>query len=264
MSVTKEPSGRRSIAVETEVPGTPEEVWRAIATGPGISSWFVRTEVEERPGGSMVMDFGPGMELRATVGAWEAPHRFTAESEPAPGWPTMTTEWTVEARSGGTCLVRVVHSLFAEGDEWDEQLLGTEAGWPGWFRILRLYLEHFRGERCTAIAYFAPAAAEAAAAWEALAEGLGVAGAAVGEHRTAPAGPPPFAGVVEFAGAGGQPHQVLLRFDRPAPGIGWFAVQTMGGQTFLMAYLYFYGDEGAAAAARDEAAWRTWLAGVVG
>ena len=39
MSVKKEPSGRRSIQVEVEVPDTPEEVWQA--TGPGISAWFV-------------------------------------------------------------------------------------------------------------------------------------------------------------------------------------------------------------------------------
>jgi hypothetical protein len=37
------PSGRRWVQVEVEVPGTPEEVWQAIATGPGISSWFVPT-----------------------------------------------------------------------------------------------------------------------------------------------------------------------------------------------------------------------------
>jgi uncharacterized protein YndB with AHSA1/START domain len=42
MSVKKEASGRRSVQVEVEVPGTPEEVWQAIATGPGISSWFCR------------------------------------------------------------------------------------------------------------------------------------------------------------------------------------------------------------------------------
>ena len=36
--------------VEFEVAGTPEEVWQAIATGPGISSWFVPTEIEERDG----------------------------------------------------------------------------------------------------------------------------------------------------------------------------------------------------------------------
>ena len=47
MSVKKEASGRRSVQVEVEVPGTPEEVWQAIATGPGISSWFVPTEFEE-------------------------------------------------------------------------------------------------------------------------------------------------------------------------------------------------------------------------
>ncbi len=41
----------RSIEVEVEVPGTPEEVWAAVATGPGIGSWFVPSTVEEREGG---------------------------------------------------------------------------------------------------------------------------------------------------------------------------------------------------------------------
>jgi hypothetical protein len=41
MSVKKEASGRRSVELEIEVPGTPEEVWQAIATAPGISSWKV-------------------------------------------------------------------------------------------------------------------------------------------------------------------------------------------------------------------------------
>ena len=53
MSVKVESSGRRSIQVDVEVPGTPEEVWQAIATGPGISAWFVPTEFEEQ-GGKLV------------------------------------------------------------------------------------------------------------------------------------------------------------------------------------------------------------------
>jgi uncharacterized protein YndB with AHSA1/START domain len=52
MSVKKEPNGRRSVQVEVEVPGTPEQVWQAIATGPGVSAWFVPTEVEGRIGGT--------------------------------------------------------------------------------------------------------------------------------------------------------------------------------------------------------------------
>src|SRR4051794_38416305 len=62
MSVKKEPSGRRSIQVEVEVPGSPEEVWQAIATGPGVSSWFVPTEMEEVDGKPVAVksNFGPG------------------------------------------------------------------------------------------------------------------------------------------------------------------------------------------------------------
>ena len=69
MSVKKEASGRRSVQVEVEVPGTPEEVWQAIATGPGISSWFVPTEFEVRDGKpvAVTLNFGPGMESRSVV-----------------------------------------------------------------------------------------------------------------------------------------------------------------------------------------------------
>jgi len=61
MSVKKEANGRRSVQIEIEVPGTPEEVWQAIATGPGISSWLVPAEFEVRDGKivhSVVYHFG--------------------------------------------------------------------------------------------------------------------------------------------------------------------------------------------------------------
>jgi uncharacterized protein YndB with AHSA1/START domain len=147
MSVKKESTGRRSVQVEVEVPGTPEEVWQAIATGSGVSSWFVPTESEERVGGAVTAHFGPGMDSSATVTTWDPPRRFAAESpDLGPNAPTLATEWIVEARSGGTCVVRVVHSLFASTDDWDDQLESIESGWPAFFRILRLYLTHFRGE----------------------------------------------------------------------------------------------------------------------
>src|SRR5467141_2643111 len=131
MSVKKEATGRRSIQVEVEVPGTPEAVWQAIATGPGVSSWFVPAEVEERVGGAVTLHFGPGMDSLATITAWEPPVRFAKESKGwGPGAPPVATEWTVEARSGGKCIVRVVQSLFASNDDWDDQLNSVESGWP--------------------------------------------------------------------------------------------------------------------------------------
>jgi hypothetical protein len=38
MSVQQDADGHRSVQAEVEVVGTPEQVWQAIATGPGISS----------------------------------------------------------------------------------------------------------------------------------------------------------------------------------------------------------------------------------
>src|SRR4051812_5132160 len=144
MPVKKDPSGRRSVEAEVEVPGTPEDVWQAIATGPGISSWFVPSNVEERVDGAAVSNFGPGMESVAKIKLWDPPRRFVAETvEQA---ETFATEWIVEARSGGNWVVRVVHSWFASTDEWDNQFEGHTYGWQAFFRILRLYLTHFRGE----------------------------------------------------------------------------------------------------------------------
>src|SRR4051812_27741168 len=146
MSVQKDASGRRSVQVEVEVPGTPEQVWQAIASGPGISSWFVPSEVDGRVGGNIVHHFGPGMDSSKTISDWNPPHRVTAEGPGyAPGMPAMATEWTVEARDGGTCIVRVVHSLFASTDDWDKQLESVESGWPAIFLVLHLYLSQFAG-----------------------------------------------------------------------------------------------------------------------
>ena len=51
----------RRIENPIEVPGTPEEVWEAIATSHGIECWFVPAEVEPR-GGRVALDMGGGME----------------------------------------------------------------------------------------------------------------------------------------------------------------------------------------------------------
>src|SRR5262249_29363984 len=113
MSVKKEPSGRRSIQVEVEVPGKPEEVWQAIATGQGISAWFVPTEFSEVDGKPVAakLNFGPGMVSRSVVTVWDPPRRIAREADGwAPGSPPIATEFSVEARAGGVCVVRVVNS----------------------------------------------------------------------------------------------------------------------------------------------------------
>src|SRR3989449_3696470 len=103
MSVKKEANGRRSVQVEFEAPGTPEEVWQALATGPGISSWFVPTELDERGGKPVAVKyhFGPGMEIRTVVTAWDPPRSFAqAGDSMAPGVSPVAGEWGTSTRGG--------------------------------------------------------------------------------------------------------------------------------------------------------------------
>jgi uncharacterized protein YndB with AHSA1/START domain len=257
MSV-KTDSGRRYIEVETVVPGTPEEVWEAIASGPGISSWFVPTNLEQKVGGRKVAHFGPGMDSGATVEQWEAPHRFFVRHDPGPRGPVMGSEWIVEAAAGGCCTVRVVNSLFTDSDEWDGQITGLETGWPGFFRILGLYLRHFKGLPAGSFLAMAFLAGGEAEAWERLGKALGFAGAAAGEKVQTAAGAPPLAGTVEAAGAGGDAvkHFLLVRF---ADGVASLGAHNMGGQTCAALTFYQYGEGAAGKAAAAEAEWGKWL-----
>src|SRR5438045_883434 len=245
MSVKKEASGRRSVQVEVEVPGTPEEVWQAMATVPGISAWFVPTEFEERDGKpvAVTLNFGPGMESRSAVTKWDPPRMFAAEGEGWGGSPPIADEWSVEARGGGICVVRIVHSLFASTDDWDNQLEGTESGWPGFFRILRIYLTHFRGQRSAMMQWIAPAAGTEAEAWDTLTAALGLKGASAGQRATAPAGVPALSGVVEHVEHGSRrPCNALLRLDKPGPGAAAFGAVNYGGAIMVTLSFYLYGD----------------------
>ena len=259
MSVKQEASGRRSIQIDIEVPGTPEEVWNAIATGPGISSWLVPSEFEVRDGKPVAvkMSFGPGLDARAEVTAWEPPQKFATQSEClVPGSPPIANEWHVEARGGGVCVVHSVHSLFASTDEWDNQLEAGLTGLSGFLRTLQLYLTHFRGQRSTLKQWIVPTAATEAQAWETLTAAMGLKGMSVGQRYTAPAGVPAFAGVAEYVNQ--SPNDALLRLDQPGPGIaalGTFDIgQTMVGMNF-----YLYGDQAAETIARETARWEAWF-----
>jgi uncharacterized protein YndB with AHSA1/START domain len=261
MSVRIEASGRRSVQVEVEVPGTPEDVWRAIATGPGISSWFVPVEFEERDGKpvALTVSFGPGMEARSDITAWEPPRMFANQSDGwMPGSPPMASEWSVEARGGGTCIVRIVHSLFASTADWDDQLESTASAWPAFLRTLRLYLTHFRGQRSAIMQVTAPVACTEGEAWDTLTSALGVKGVRVGERWQSPASVLPLGGVVEYLTE--SPYDALLRLDKPAPGIAALGAMTYpGGPTMVAMNHYVYGDDAKEIVARETPVWQAWL-----
>ena len=145
---------KRQIENRIEVPGTPRDVWEAIATGHGIESWFVPATVEQRVGGRVRLDMGDGMEDAGTVTAYDAPRRFAYEEQWAPteGEPAglLASEFLVEAQENSTCIVRLVSTLQADGGDWDEMFKSLEAGWDVFLAVLKIQLTYFPGRRVRA------------------------------------------------------------------------------------------------------------------
>ena len=250
----------RSSEYEVEVTGTPEQVWQAIASGPGISAWFVPTAVEEREGGEVAMDHGGGLEAMGKVTAYDAPRRFAfvEEWQPSPKVEAarVATELLVEARSGGTCVVRLVTSGFGSGAEWDDAVESMNEGWPLVLRHLQIYLEDFAGQEPASIVLGGATPGPLARAWATFTGELGLPAAmSVGDRVRATAGDaPPLAGVVEVADAG----NTMLRLSEPAPGVAILGCYAVNDPAVVMLRVFHYGDD-AARVATDEPAWRAWM-----
>jgi uncharacterized protein YndB with AHSA1/START domain len=249
------------IHAEIEVPGTPEQVWEAIATGPGITSWFMPVEVEERAGGEIVHGAGEDFSSTGTVTVWEPPQRFAYEEGDMPGAQferPIATEWLVEARAGGTCVVRLVMSGFSAGDDFDKANESFGSGWRTALEDLRLYLTHFAGMTASPITAAGTAAGRTRDdVWAQLKGALGVpADASPGDRVVATAeGSSTLAGTVQKA----EPGILTLLLDEPARGLGLIGAGGPGEDVFTFVRAHLFGDDAAAIAARDQPVWQAWL-----
>src|SRR5204863_6779575 len=83
-------------------------------------------------------------------------------------------EWQVEARSGGTCVVRLVTSGFLSEADWQAEYDSTAEGWKLFLNNLRLYLLHFAGQPCASLLVQQLTDAATDDAWRRLTGSLGL------------------------------------------------------------------------------------------
>jgi len=261
MSVKKGHDASRFVEMVVEVPGTPEEVWAAIATGPGISCWFTPTTVEERVGGKITFELGPDMASSGQITHWAPPHRLAYEERDwMEGAPPLATEVHIEAKEGGVCVMRMVHSLFASVEDWDDQLESMENGWPPFFVILQEYMTHYRSLPCTSVRLMAKSSEPEPQTWERLQASFGLEGLAVDRpFCSLPSAGLSLGGSVMQLGTAQCPHQAMLRLDRPGPGFATMGAYTWGGDVLASASFYFYGEEASAMATASQKEWEVWF-----
>jgi uncharacterized protein YndB with AHSA1/START domain len=191
------------ITQEAEVEATPEQVWEAIATGPGQDSWFMgRNEVEPREGGKGSFSIG-GFTEETTIETWDPPKRFVASSvESSPVAQVNRFDYTVEARGPGRSSIRYVHSGQLGGDDWQAMYEAMSEGDPMYFAKLIEYLEHFSGRFATPVDARGPFVGEPEQIMAGFRRGLGLAeGVREGDHVTLhPDGLPSIEGEIDCAG----------------------------------------------------------------
>jgi uncharacterized protein YndB with AHSA1/START domain len=252
------PSVPHRFELELEVPGTPDQVWQAIATSEGISSWMMPSRIDAREGGEVVFSMGPEEMSKGRVTAAEPARRLVYEED----WATLVgqagadvtplvTEFLIEARSGGTCTVRVVTSAFGTGADWENEFWDEmDKGWAPMLDNLRLYLTHFPGQRATSLWAGTTFAGPPPAAMAAVRDALGV--QAVGDPVRGRDVPARLERSLE--------RHFLLRIDGEAPGfLNFYSFGTADGSGVHVQGYLFAGDAGPGAVEREQQAWQSWL-----
>jgi hypothetical protein len=223
---------------EIELPATPEQVWEAVATSAGNAAWLFPNLIEPH---------------QAQV--YEPPHRFVIRMEGEDGW-FNSIEDVIEARGGGTAVLRYVHSgIFTE--DWDDQYDAAGLHTDFYLHTLGEYLRHFNGRRATYIGgegssgLEGPEASSKPGSLDVVKRALGLDGdAAAGDTvRVELEGIAPQDGVVDYV----TPHFLGIRTNEGL--IRFFGRDRWGLPTGMSGHLFAGGVD----RNRTEDAWQAWL-----
>lgn len=154
----------RSQEVVVSIDAPPDRVWKALTDPAELVNWFpLEAEVVPGEGGSILLSWGPDMSGRNRIVAWEPPsHLRTSWMEQDEGKKEpsamhdlysrekeaarrIAVDYSIEGKGGRTTL-RLVHSGFGTGSEWDKEYDGVGRGWRFELRSLRHYLEKHDGK----------------------------------------------------------------------------------------------------------------------
>jgi uncharacterized protein YndB with AHSA1/START domain len=228
---------------EITVDATPDQVWDAIATGPGVDAWFMgRTAIE--PKQTVRTEFDGGFTLRYAVTDWDPGRKLAYRSEPAENGEFHAWEFLVEGRAGSATVVRVVHSGALAN--WDDEYDAMREGDAMYIGKLAAYVSHFAGATGDSVQFQLEQPGSREEVMARVRQRLGLAdGVAEGDRvRATPEGVEPLDAVVDYV----TPFALGLRTD---DGLTRF-LHAMG-MVVVEEHRY------AGGAPRD---WQAWLEGV--
>lgn len=136
----------RTIDLSERVAAPVEVLWKALTDPAELERWFpLRSDGEAGPGKKIMFSWGEG-DWWTNVITWEPNERVRWMDDPHPGseTPPLVVEWTLTTE-GGQTVVRLVHSGFGTGSQWDGMYDALTDGWTYFLRNLRHYVERHAG-----------------------------------------------------------------------------------------------------------------------
>lgn len=252
-------SKTRKHEIEIKVEATPEQVWDAVTTGDGLMSWFAPDAgVVPGEGGSIRFSWGAGMEATAPIRIWDPVKRVGWVEGEGSEHPKLV-EFVIEAAEGGSTILRLVHSGFGEGANFDNEFESVYGGWHTFLATLRYRLDRFAGVPATNATEFRMIAMPQAEAWPAVCKLMSLTSTAEGAR---------YEGVI-----GGIPlNGAVLR--TPKPGYLCLSVESFGDsvlgvfvegskKAFVTLQWIHFGDSGSERGAEAQQAIARLLDGLV-
>jgi uncharacterized protein YndB with AHSA1/START domain len=153
----------REIEKRIEISAPIEAVWKALTDAEELMRWFpLDARSTPGPGGSIWYSWGPPYEGESRIEIWDPPRRIrlagdwghakseTSQKVAGHSPEQVAMDFVLEGETGKTVL-RLVHSGFNAGAEWDDEFEGTNRGWDQELLGLKHYLENHAGQNRRAV-----------------------------------------------------------------------------------------------------------------
>jgi len=239
----------RDIELSVELDASPEDVFRAVTDGTELAKWLApearSTAPEGGKKGSIWISWGEGMSAEHEIEIFDAPKRVRHPSgKNRETMAPLYADWSIEAREGGKATLRLVHSGFSVGADWDDEFDAHARGWKLMLQNLRQYFARHAHEPAVHLPCMSKEASPRGSIWKTLLGKLGLsAPPKVGDQFrfTTPKGDV-LTGVVDFVT---ETHDLALVVREYDDALLRF---TLAGKadaqsTFVYGYVIVYGAE---------------------
>jgi uncharacterized protein YndB with AHSA1/START domain len=142
VKVVKQPAPDKALIFEISIPAARAEVWRALATSEGLSTWLTPGAVVDlRKGGEWTAHYPGGKTGGGTILSFIPEQEMTLSAMAPEQFPTVRAERTTARfqfiADGESTLMRVVQTGWKTGDEWDRAYEYLAKGNPQLLETLR-------------------------------------------------------------------------------------------------------------------------------